>query len=62
MVNCEVASCSIFRDNREKIFPDAEVGGGANGINAICTRPEVADAVISGYNVETFRDYHAANL
>ena len=43
MVNFEVASCSIFRDNGEKIFPDAEVGGGAGGISAICSRPEVAD-------------------
>ena len=58
-----VASCSISRDNREKkIFLDTEVGGGACGINAICGRPEVADDVISGYNAETFRDYHAANL
>ena len=43
------------------IFPDAEVGGGAGGPNAICSRPKVAGDVISGYNVETFRDYHAAN-
>ena len=54
MVNFEVASCCIFRDNREKI-PDTEVGGGACGINTICSRSEVADDVISGYNVETFR-------
>ena len=61
-------------DNREKnfllqfpivnfySFPSAEVGGGASVINAICSRSEVADDVISGYNVETFRDYYAANL
>ena len=45
---------------RKKIFPAAEEVG--DGINAICNRPEVADDVISVYNVETFRDYHAANL
>ena len=44
--NFEVASCNS----------DAEVSGGAGGINAICSRPEVADDVISGYDVETFRD------
>ena len=43
----------------KKIFPDAEVGG---GIYAICSRPEVADDVISGYNLETFLNYHATNL
>ena len=58
MVNFEVASCSIFQDNREKLFPAAEIGG----INAICSRPEVADDDISGCNVETFRDFHAGTL
>ena len=61
-MNFEVASCGIFHDNREKVFPDTEVGGGASGINGICSRPEATDDVISGYNVESFRDYHAANL
>ena len=46
------ASCSSFRDNREQIFPAAEAGGGAGGINANCSRPEVADDVISGNNVD----------
>ena len=56
MLNFEVPICGI-RDNREKkIFPDAEVGGGVGGINAICIRPEVADEVIYGSNVEIFRD------
>ena len=45
-----------------KLLAVALMGGGADGLNAICNRPEVADDVISGYNVETFRDYHAANL
>ena len=55
-----IASHSIFRDNRE--FLDAEAGGGAGGINVICSRPEVADDVISGCNVENFRGCYAANL
>ena len=62
MVTYEVASCSNFRDNREKISPNAEVSGGVGGINVICSRPRVADDVISSYNVDTFRDYQAANL
>ena len=37
MIHFDVAGCSIFQDNGEKIFPDAEVGGGAGGINAICS-------------------------
>ena len=45
-----------------KTFRDTEIGGGAGGINAICSRPEVVDDVISCYNVETFRDFQAANL
>ena len=60
--NCEVASRSNFRDNRDKIYPDAEVGGGADGINAICSRPELASYVVSIYNVETFHDYHATKI
>ena len=60
--NFEVASCSNFRGNREKKFPDAEAGGGADYINAICSRPEVVDDVISACNVETFLGYQAANL
>ena len=64
MINFEVASCSSFRDNREKIFPDAEVSAGTGGITAICWRPEVADDVISisGYNAEPFREDHVAHL
>ena len=58
MANSEVASCSIFRDNKK--IPDAEVGVGAT--NAICSRQEAADDVISSYNEETFQDYHAANV
>ena len=60
MVNFEVASSSIFRDNHDILVP--EVGSGADGINAICSRPEVANDLISGYNVQTCWDYHAPNL
>ena len=42
----------------KKDFSNAEFGG----INAISSRPEKTDDVISGYNVETFRDYQDANL
>ena len=39
-------------------FFDGEVGGGSDGMNAICHRPEVADDVASGENAETtFREY-----
>ena len=31
-------------------------------VYAICCWREVADDVISGYNVDTFRDYHSGNL
>ena len=46
----------------EEILPDAEVGGGTDGINTICSRLESADYVIFGRNVEAFWDYHGANL
>ena len=62
MVNVEVAIAQAVSEIIEKKIPDAEVGSGAGGISAICSRLEVADDVISGYNIETFRDYHAANL
>ena len=51
---------AVFSEKiEEKIFLDAELSGGAGGINGICSQPEVADDVISGYNEEAFRDYHA---
>ena len=64
MVNFEVAIAMAFSEiiERKKIFPDAEVGGCAGGINAICSGPEVANDVFSGYTIEPFRDYHSANL
>ena len=45
VVNFRVASSCSFRDNREKIFPDAGVDGGAGDIKASCSRPEVADVL-----------------
>ena len=61
-INFGVTSPSSFQDNREHTFPDAEVGGGAGDINAICSKQELSDDVISGYSVETFRDYRAAKF
>ena len=54
MVNFEVLAGSFSEMVDKKIFPDAEVGGGASAINSICSRPEVAEYVISGCNVDTF--------
>ena len=57
MVNCEVATyTAVAFSEIMEYFPDAEAGGGAGGISAICSRLEVANDVISGCNVETFRD------
>ena len=47
VVNFEVASSSSFRDFPERLFCDAEAYSGSGGLNAICSRLEVADDVIS---------------
>ena len=60
MVNFEVATSAFSDITENKIFPDAEAGGGAGDPNAICSQPETADDVISSHIVETFRYYHAA--
>ena len=39
-----------------------EDGDGSGGMNAICSRPEVADDVISGEDVETLRNNSYVNL
>ena len=57
MVNFEVASCSIFQENRYNYFLALKLA-----VAPVSLTLFVADDVISGYNVETFRDYHAANL
>ena len=45
------ASFSTFRDFPERSFCDGEVSDGSGSINAICSRPEVADDVVSGTDV-----------
>ena len=48
----------IIEKSRKKMISwDAEVSGGAGAINAICSRLEVADDVISGYNVYSFSSF-----
>ena len=54
-VNFEVASSSGFRDFPKRLFCDGEVGDGGCGINAICSRPELAGDVISGEDADTFQ-------
>ena len=39
-----------------------EVGDGSGDMNVICSRPEVADDVISGADVDIFRSYACVNL
>ena len=40
--------------NFERSFCDVEVGDGSVGMNAICSRPEANDDVISIKDVDTF--------
>ena len=47
---------------QKRSFYDGEVGCGSGGMNAMCSRPEVADDVISGTDVGTFRCYAYFNL
>ena len=42
--------------------PDAKACGDTGGMNAICSRPEVVDDVISGTDVDAFRFYASMNL
>ena len=42
-LNCEGCSSSSFQD-----FPNSSFCDGSGGVNAICSRPEVVDDVISG--------------
>ena len=53
---------SSFRDFTKRSFYDGEVGGDCGDVNAICSRPEVADDVFSGEDVDTFRSYAFVNL
>ena len=56
MVNCEVVSSSSFRDFSKRMFCDGEVGDRSGGVNTICSRPELADEVISSEDTETFQE------
>ena len=62
MVYFEVASSSSFRDFPKRLFCDGEVGDGSDGMNTICSRPQVAGDVISGEEAETFQEYVCINL
>ena len=53
---------STFRDFPKRKLCHGEVGDGSGGMNAICIRSEVADDVISGIDVDTFRCYACVNL
>ena len=46
VANVELASSSSFRDLPKWLFCDGKVGDGSGVMNAICSRPEVADDVI----------------
>ena len=61
-VHCEDASFSIFRDFPNRSFCRGEVCDGSGGMNAIVSRPEVTDDVMSGIDVDTFRYYARVNL
>ena len=54
VINVEGASFSTFLNIPKRSFCDVEVGDGSGGMNATCSRPEVADDVISGIYVDTF--------
>ena len=62
MVTFKFASSSTFRDLSGRSFCDAEVDDGSGGVNAIYSRPEVTNDVVSGWDVATFRDYICENL
>ena len=55
VVNFEGTKFITFRDLSKRSFCDGEVGDGSGDTNAICSRPEVADNVISGTDVDSFR-------
>ena len=48
LVNFENASFRTFRDFPKISFCRGEAGDGSGGMDTICSRPEVADDVISG--------------
>ena len=56
---CEVASFSSFRGLPKRLFCDGEVGDGSGVVNAICSRPEVADDVIYCEDAEMLQAYQS---
>ena len=57
-----IASISSFRDFSNRSFCDGEDGDGSGDMNVICSRPEEADNVIYGRDVNNFRYYACVNL
>ena len=47
-VDFEDASFSTLQDFPKRSFCHSEVCDGSGGMNTICSRPEVADDVVSG--------------
>ena len=62
VVDFEGATFSSFRDFPKTSLCDGEVCDGSGGMNAICSRPEVADVVISGKDVDAFWYYPCVNV
>ena len=62
VVNFEVATSSSFRDFAKRLFCDVEIGDRNSGMNAICSRTEVADDVISMKDVDIFQYQACVNL
>ena len=54
MGNFEDAILSTFRGFQRRSFCDGKVGDGGGGMNAICSRPEVADDATSGIDIDTY--------
>ena len=52
MGNFEVAISSSFRDFPKQLFCNGEVSDGSDGVNVICSQPEVADDVLFGEDAE----------
>ena len=48
------SSCSYCENRIKKSFCHGEGGGGGGDVNAICSRLEIADDVISGRDVRSF--------
>ena len=53
-VNFEGVGFCNFRYFPKMPFCHDEVGDGNGGMHAICSRPEVADGIISGADIDTF--------